>query len=89
MTLTDAVRVVTISCVCGGAGSSVVAAGGGRSWSCAWAAHSSGFSCCRARALGAQAAAAVAPGPCGAQALGSWRSGLVVPQQVGSSQTKN
>ena len=52
---------------------SLVAAAGGCCGSCgAWTSYCSGFSCCRAWALGAWASEAAAPGPssCSLQALG-------------------
>ena len=61
----------------------------------AWASHCSGFSCCRARALGAWASVVVACGlqqlwltGCRAQPQWFWRMGLVAPRHVGSSQTR-
>ena len=80
-------------------GLSVVAVSGGYSslWCAgatlpcgARASHCSGFSCCRAWALGAQASVVVARGlsSCGSQAQQLWRMGLVALRHVGSSQTR-
>ena len=50
----------------------------------------SGFSCCGARALGVRASVVVAQGlnSCGTRAQQLWRTGLVAPRHVGSSQTR-
>ena len=53
-----------------------------------WASRCGGFSCCRARTLGAWASVAAAPGP-RAQAQKLWHTGLVGPQHVGSSQIRD
>ena len=53
----------------------------------AWASHCSGFSCCRARALGAQAQQLWLVGS-RAQAQQLWRTGLVAPWHVRSSQLR-
>ena len=62
----------------------------------AQASHCGGFSCCRARALGAWASVVVARGfqqlwlaGSRAQAQQLWRKGLVAPRHVGSSQTRD
>ena len=59
------------------------------------ASHCGGFSCCGARALGAQASVVVARGlsSCGSWALecrlsSLWCTGLVAPWHVGSSRTR-
>ena len=61
----------------------------------AWASHCGGFSCCRARALGAQASVVVVHGlsSCGSWALehrlSSCGTRAVVPWHVGSSWTRD
>ena len=62
----------------------------------AWASYCSGFSCCGARALGAQASVVAACGlsSCGSRALerrlsSRWLTGLAAPRHVGSSQTRD
>ena len=53
----------------------------------AWASRCGGFSCCRARALGAQAKQLWLAGS-RAQAQQLWRTGLVASWHVGSSRTR-
>ena len=61
----------------------------------AWASHCGGFFCCGAWALGMRASVVVARGlrSCNAgfraQAQLLWHMGLVAPQHVGSSQTRD
>ena len=62
----------------------------------AWASHGSGFSCCRAQALGTQASVVVTRGlssfqPSDSRALSPqlWLTGFIAPWHMASSQTRD
>ena len=89
-------------CLFGCVGSSLLCTGFLQLWRAgatlhcsAWASHCSGFSCCRARALGVWASVVVAQAQqlwlagSRAQAQQLWRTGLVAPRPVGSSWTRD
>ena len=69
-------------------GLSLVVASGGYTSFVAWVSRCSGFSYCGAQALGEQASVAAAHG---LSSTGSivWCTGLVAPQHVESSQTRD